>query len=339
MKKKNLFIIVGVILVIIIFFLAFWLNNKPQKNSNSLPNNDFISLTRKAILDEESHLFTNYDDFYNTMRTKELSAEDFQNNNYVFFKIIYNTCSETEITPVSYLIDGENINITINYIGSCDSCVMKEKYYALKVDKSMTKANVNLTYHMLNTIECEFNEVDKPIIYLYPKEQMPIKVQVGYPDNLTLTYPPYNNGWEVLAKPDGNLLDKQGRTFYGLYWEGLTTQKINFTDGFVVNEKELLPFLEEKLAILGLNEREANEFIIYWLPILAKNKYNLIRFETLDNINAIMPLYITPKPDTIIRILMEYQPLEKKVNIKEQSLSSPTRTGYTVVEWGGTKVN
>ena len=34
--------------------------------------------------------------------------------------------------------------------------------------------------------------------------------------------------------------------------------------------------LEEKLAILGLTERESEEFIVYWLPKLEKNKYNYI---------------------------------------------------------------
>ena len=52
-----------------------------------------------------------------------------------------------------------------------------------------------------------------------------------------------------------------------------------------------------------------------------------------------MPLEISPKPDTIIRVLMKYKPLNKKINIKEQKLDTPTRAGFTVVEWGGTIVN
>ena len=37
--------------------------------------------------------------------------------------------------------------------------------------------------------------------------------------------------------------------------------------------------------MLGLNDREAEEFIVYWLPKLEENKYNLIRFETAEEIN------------------------------------------------------
>ena len=36
---------------------------------------------------------------------------------------------------------------------------------------------------------------------------------------------------------------------------------------------------------------------------------------------------------------MEYKPLDEYINIKEQKLSSVKRTGFTVVEWGGTLIN
>ena len=129
-----------------------------------------------------------------------------------------------------------------------------------------------------------------------------------------------------------------GREYYGLYWEGKTAKNKKFNDGFVVKGKDSISFLEEKLFILGLNEREANEFIIYWLPKLEKNKYNLIRFEETTTIDKEMPLEVTPKPDTVIRILMKYKPLNKKITIKEQQLETPTRAGFTIVEWGGTIV-
>ena len=96
--------------------------------------------------------------------------------------------------------------------------------------------------------------------------------------------------------------------------------------------------IEEKLAKLGLTEREANEFIIYWLPKLESNKYNYIRFATQDEINENMPIEINPNPDTIIRVLMTFKKLDNPINIQEQQLKTPNRTGYTVVEWGGTEI-
>ena len=92
------------------------------------------------------------------------------------------------------------------------------------------------------------------------------------------------------------------------------------------------------MKILGLNEREANEFIIYWLPHLEANKYNFIRFQTEEEINKNMPLDVTPKPDTVIRIMMEWKALDEKIEVKEQKLEKKERNGYTMVEWGGTKI-
>mgnify|MGYP003316869624 CR=1 FL=1 len=59
----------------------------------------------------------------------------------------------------------------------------------------------------------------------------------------------------------------------------------------------------------------------------------------LDEINENMPLDITPKPDTIIRIVMEFKELDDFIQVKEQKLSKPNRKGFVVVEWGGSKIN
>jgi hypothetical protein len=123
-----------------------------------------------------------------------------------------------------------------------------------------------------------------------------------------------------------------------LYYEGLNTIETPKDEGFVVKGEDTILFLEEKLEILGLTEREANEFIIYWLPKLEVNEYNFIRFQTIEEINENMPLEITPTPDTIIRVMMEYKPLTEYMEVQEQSLTTPIREGFTVVEWGGTEI-
>ena len=188
---------------------------------------------------------------------------------------------------------------------------------------------------------CNSNDPDepvdyKPIIYLYPVEDTEITVKLGKPNNLTVTYPIYNNGWTVIAKPDGTLIDKNtGRKLYSLYWEGKHTEPINMNEGFVVKGEDSVKFLEEKLAILGLNDKEAEEFIIYWLPKLQENKYNYIRFASMDEINKNMPLEFSKEPDTIIRVLMQFKALDKPIEVKEQKLETPNRVGFVVVEWGG----
>lgn len=147
---------------------------------------------------------------------------------------------------------------------------------------------------------------EKPIIYLYSSEERELTVKLGRPEGLTVSYPEYpEEGWKVFARPDGTLTDlASGRTLYSLYWEGTRLEEPEFLDGFVVSREETISFLEEKLALLGLSEREAEEFIVYWLPRLKESEFNLIRFETLDAINQECRLrYSTRKAEELNRTL------------------------------------
>ena len=183
--------------------------------------------------------------------------------------------------------------------------------------------------------------IDKPIIYIYPTQETEVAVKLEKPEYLTCTYPKYEEkGWKVIAKPDGTLIDKQtGRELYSLYWEGKNSIKLKIEkEGFCIKGENTASFLEEKLSLLGLNAKEQKEFIVYWLPKLEKNKYNYIRFATEEEINENMPIQVTPKPDTIIRVLMVWKGMQKPIEVEKQQLKTPTRTGFTVVEWGGTEL-
>ncbi len=189
-------------------------------------------------------------------------------------------------------------------------------------------------------IRCSISSEWKPIIYVYPTEDIDVTIKLSHPENLTTTYPKYNHEWKVKALTDGTLIDYQNKKYYALYWESESNKKNPMKeDGFVVKGEDSARFLEEKLEILGLNYKEANEFIMYWLPRLENHKYNYIRFQTMSEIERNMGLEIDPKPDTLIRIRMEYKELDKKIKVKEQTLKKVERHGYTVVEWGGTNVN
>ena len=178
--------------------------------------------------------------------------------------------------------------------------------------------------------------VDKPVMYIYPIKEMDLNIKLGNSNLLSTTYPEYNSGWNVHVDENGNIYDyNTKRNYYSLFWDAKDDTKINTKEGFVISKEETVNFLEEKLEYLGLNEREIEEFIIYWLPQLNKNNYNYIRFRTIDEINDYMPLYFDKKPDTLIRVIMDFKGLDKKINVKEQKLKKVTRSGYTIVEWGG----
>ncbi len=212
-------------------------------------------------------------------------------------------------------------------------------------NKSTVYNNSNKTKHqsIIDINELLLEPVEKPIIYLYPNETIELSVTLGKPENVTCSYPDYKSGWNVIAHPNGTLVDMNtGRELYSLYWEGVSDNRLSnqeeLKEGFVVRKDNLIDFLEEKLAILGLNEKEAEEFIVYWLPKLQENEYNYIRFATMEEINEIMPLDFSVRPDTLIRVLMQYKHLDNYTEVAEQKIETPERHGFTAVEWGGTEI-
>lgn len=181
------------------------------------------------------------------------------------------------------------------------------------------------------------NQEMKPVIYLYPKEEMMVDVTLDYHGELTCTYPAYEDGWTVTARPDGMLTDASGQTYNYLYWEGSRDADYDFSQGYCVPGSETALFLEDALEKLGLTRREANEFIVYWLPLMQDNPYNVIAFQT-DAYTQAAQLHIDPAPDTLIRVFMAWKPAESFVDIPPQTLECGARNGFTVVEWGGAYV-
>jgi len=178
----------------------------------------------------------------------------------------------------------------------------------------------------------------KPVIYLYPEETAQVSVRLELAGELTAAYPAYGQGWSVTARPDGTLTDSTGREYYCLYWEGEAPVEFDLSRGFVVPGEETAIFLEQALAQLGLTAREANEFIIYWLPMMQENPYNLVSFQTRRYADA-AALHIDPAPDTLIRVHMAWKGLDAPMDIAPQPLTAPERVGFTAVEWGGTRLS
>ncbi|HOP65585.1 MAG TPA: hypothetical protein PLX66_00970 [Bacilli bacterium] len=184
-------------------------------------------------------------------------------------------------------------------------------------------------------IATEMGGYAKPVLYLYPTEKTNINVNFEYPNLLTTTYPKFNRFWNVTAYPNGDLYDNKGNYYYALYWEELKNHDIPFTEGFYVTKENAISFLEEKLTIIGLNAKERNEFIMYWLPILEKNGKSLVYFELTEERDSYNRLIINPEPDSLLRVAIHVKKVSKEVNIKEEKLTTFERTGFAAVEWGG----
>ena len=183
-------------------------------------------------------------------------------------------------------------------------------------------------------------ECAKPVIYLYPEKQTRAHVRIAPQGGLSHAEPPYDaeTGWVVNAHPSGTLMDTAtGGTFPYLFWEGRGGLYEQPRKGFVVERVRVNAFLNDALAQLGLTEREIGDFISYWEPHMRSAPYYFITFLGAREMDRLAPLAVEPKPDTVIRILMDFSPLTAPVPVKPIELWAPKRVGFTVVEWGGVR--
>ena len=182
-----------------------------------------------------------------------------------------------------------------------------------------------------------------PIIYIYNEENEGenINVSLDLDGELDVTYPLYDEscGWNVTATSDGVLEDEDGNTYPFLFWEATLNMDYDLSRGFCVRGSDTESFLNEALAELGLNEKEAADFMSYWLPLMEGNEYNVITFQTTAYEDA-AGLIVTPEPDVTVRINMLWYASSEYVEIEPQELedmnpSLADRSGLTLVEWGG----
>jgi hypothetical protein len=179
-------------------------------------------------------------------------------------------------------------------------------------------------------------ECGKPVIYLYPEETTNVSVKIEPKGGFTFTEPDYGDGWDVLAYPDGKLVDLENKISYPyLFWEGRGGIYNTPEKGFVVAVQDVHNFLIEKLTKLGLNDKEQVDFIEFWEPRMTGAPYFFVTFMGNKVMDEIAPLTITPKPDSVIRILMDFTPLQEPITVEGYNIKTPERKGFTVIEWGG----
>lgn len=176
-------------------------------------------------------------------------------------------------------------------------------------------------------------ECGKPVIYLYPKTETTVSVKVGA--DITKSDPVYNLGWTALAKPNGKLT-VDGKSYDSLFWEGTgfgTYPAI--TSGTVVTRANVSATISSQLSTMGLNAKEIADFKDFWMSRMPATPYVRLSWLTTEQMNTLAPLKVSPKPDTMIRVFLDFEGLQTKATIAQQTLPHYQRNGFTLVEWGG----
>ncbi len=179
-------------------------------------------------------------------------------------------------------------------------------------------------------------ECGKPVIYLYPEKTTEVSVVVNEID-FTITIPEHNDGWNVIAQPNGKLTNlADGKQYPYLFWEGNSDKSIALDPGFTLKRKEVITKLPGMLYQMGLNWKETYDFMEFWAPRLMAEKTPYIEFNFVDEnlFDQVAPLSVEPTPDTMIRLFMIYKGVNE-AGLPVPNFVRPERNGFTLVEWGG----
>ncbi|MCR9173431.1 MAG: hypothetical protein NXI10_13100 [bacterium] len=215
-------------------------------------------------------------------------------------------------------------------------------YYSTDFYEEYTSAVVEAGNHYYYTVVFTPAEVmimtEKPVIYLYPTEEQEVHVNVEPAGEFTFTYPKYEDGWDVLASPNGKLTVNE-QSYNYLFWEAseqLSMEQIDFNIGYTVAGSDVTEFLEETLSEAGLNSTEIADFITFWAPRMSVHDDVFMQFQFNEACNRFGELDITPRPDNLYRIYVIWQPLEQlRMAPTPQEIPKMNREGFTVLEWGG----
>lgn len=207
-------------------------------------------------------------------------------------------------------------------------------------DADPWKAKLDL-YLSLSDYAMQHMMAGKPVIYLYPASEQTVTVRVSFPGELTTTSPLISarSDWTVRAETDGTLHAEDGRTYPYLFWEGVGTMPLDARDGAVVRGADVDAYLSATLGRLGLSAGESADFRSYWTPRLERSPWVFIHFATHDYARLV-PLKVTPAPDSSVRVFMVARALDAPVAARPQALPvTLERHGFTLVEWGGTIIS
>lgn len=204
------------------------------------------------------------------------------------------------------------------------------EHYVVFMNQHYYEAQVNLRYPRKM-------QTRKPAIYLYGELGMNLSLQVHPIGEFNFIHPKMENQkWDVELGEAGKIkLDD--KSFDYLFWEGQQDEIfIDRTSGFVVEDQNTILFLEEKLTALGLNDKEINDFIVYWGPELIKHEHNFIHFIVNEEYDQHIASLTASEPiETSIRIFMFHEPCDAYKVATPQALKAMSRKGLTLVEWGG----
>ena len=185
-------------------------------------------------------------------------------------------------------------------------------------------------------------------------QEVTVKLTLNDAMNIGATYPSPSSvnesdinkkeyEWKGTYSSDGSdnccKLTMNNKKYDYVFWEGPCVKEEAFKGEVVgISSERFEEELDLLLEKLGLNERERNDFIVYWITKLSGRKGHKVTIcdEQYDNEMAL--LNVTGF-DTYLRVMLKFEEIENSDELKQlkgiDSIERRVRpTGKYVVEWG-----
>ncbi|MCK4593276.1 carboxypeptidase regulatory-like domain-containing protein, partial [bacterium] len=245
-------------------------------------------------------------------------------------------------TGKSYVTNGEGwFSDMLVPKGTWDLRVTVGDRSALLEDAAPTEAecseetyafNLYTDYRLTITIE-EADGIAKPNIYIYPTEVTEVSVKLSFPAGglVTVSDPPYGDGWRVTVTPEGTINGEHTFLFYEGRSGGAPLQR---SQGWIVKREELEGFFRKNLAVTGFYEQEIEDFVEFWVPHLTDHPYFALHPQYNAIYGEIVSLDVEPEPHSLIRLAYVIEGLEEEMELMPAEIPAFEAGGFTVHEWG-----
>jgi len=188
------------------------------------------------------------------------------------------------------------------------------------------------TEYRLTLVTEELGGIAKPNIYIYPIEEAVVTVRLAFPTGggITVSDPPYGDGWTVAVTPEG-LIDGE-HTF--LFYEARGGGRVQREAGWVVARGELEGFFRKNLAATGFYPHEIEDFCEFWVPRLDDKPFFALYPQYDEAYDGLVHLEVEPEPWTVIRLAYLIEGSEERFELMPAAIPAHEVGGFTVHEWG-----
>ncbi|MCX7021700.1 MAG: hypothetical protein NTW26_05405 [bacterium] len=197
-------------------------------------------------------------------------------------------------------------------------------------EKTLT-FSLDTDYQLTVSLE-EADGIAKPNIYIYPVEETEVRVRLDFPAGgmLTVSDPPYGEGWTVTVTHEGTIDGEH--TF--LFYEARSGGKVQREEGWVVARGDLGTFFRENLTATGFYENEIEDFVEFWVPRLDDRPFFALYPQYDPIYDGMVGLEVEPEPWTVIRLAYAVEGLDEVFDLMPATIPAREIGGFTVHEWG-----